>query len=47
MIFSYADLLKAAVPIEQPVYKKSPSSKTICDFVILYTFVFFPMEMSA
>lgn len=27
MIFSYADLLKVAVPIEQPVYKKSQSYK--------------------
>jgi hypothetical protein len=47
MIFSYADLLKATVPIEQLMYKKSPSSKTICDFVILYTLVFFPLEMCA
>jgi hypothetical protein len=47
MIFSYADLLKATAPTEYTVYKKSPSDKTICGFVILYTPEIFPMEICA
>lgn len=44
MICSQTDLLKEATPPEVDVYKKSPSYKTICDFVILYTVEISPME---